>query len=254
MIFLPLQLAAQSGALAEELIEALLAGTRPVGGPFDLVDHAGRRRTDADFRGKLVVIYFGYTSCPDVCPTELHCDLARARRTRTAAAERCSRCSSRSIRSATRRRGLPILSSSFHPQLVGLTGELGGDCKTRARLQDVLRQIAGGAPETIRSIIPASSTWWARTDVIATSCRRSSRPSRLQTRSSPTWQPSERLRRRAHQGPADLKLRRRPKAGRYSWNSWPKASFCSRNLIITAAICVWVVARRIVHFTYGSIA
>jgi len=56
---------------AAALIEALLEGREPVGGPFDLIDHDGRRRTDADFRGKLVLIYFGYTQCPDVCPTEL---------------------------------------------------------------------------------------------------------------------------------------------------------------------------------------
>jgi len=56
---------------AAALIEALLEGRGPVGGPFDLIDHGGRRRTDADFRGKLVLIYFGYTHCPDVCPTEL---------------------------------------------------------------------------------------------------------------------------------------------------------------------------------------
>jgi protein SCO1/2 len=56
---------------AAALIEALLAGREPVGGPFDLIDHGGRRRTDADFRGKLVLLYFGYTHCPDVCPTEL---------------------------------------------------------------------------------------------------------------------------------------------------------------------------------------
>lgn len=56
---------------AVELIEGLLSGNAPVGGPFELTDHTGRRRTDADFRGKLVVLYFGYTSCPDVCPTEL---------------------------------------------------------------------------------------------------------------------------------------------------------------------------------------
>jgi cytochrome oxidase Cu insertion factor (SCO1/SenC/PrrC family) len=61
--------AANSSAAA--LIEALLAGREPVGGPFDLIDQAGRRRTDADFRGKLVLLYFGYTHCPDVCPTEL---------------------------------------------------------------------------------------------------------------------------------------------------------------------------------------
>jgi cytochrome oxidase Cu insertion factor (SCO1/SenC/PrrC family) len=56
---------------AVELIEGLLSGKAPVGGPFELTDHTGRLRTDADFRGKLVVLYFGYTSCPDVCPTEL---------------------------------------------------------------------------------------------------------------------------------------------------------------------------------------
>ena len=56
---------------AAALIEALLEGRAPVGGPFDLIDQAGRRRTDVDFRGKLVLLYFGYTHCPDVCPTEL---------------------------------------------------------------------------------------------------------------------------------------------------------------------------------------
>jgi cytochrome oxidase Cu insertion factor (SCO1/SenC/PrrC family) len=56
---------------AVELIEGLLSGKEPVGGPYELTDHTGRLRTDADFRGKLVVLYFGYTSCPDVCPTEL---------------------------------------------------------------------------------------------------------------------------------------------------------------------------------------
>src|SRR3984885_6704069 len=54
-----------------ELIEGLLSGRAAVGGPFELTDQAGHRRTEADFRGKLVVLYFGYTYCPDVCPTEL---------------------------------------------------------------------------------------------------------------------------------------------------------------------------------------
>jgi len=42
-----------------------------IGGPFALTDHNGNRVTDADFRGKLMLVYFGYAFCPDICPTEL---------------------------------------------------------------------------------------------------------------------------------------------------------------------------------------
>src|SRR3546814_14687242 len=42
-----------------------------VGGPFALVDHHGRAVTEQDFRGRFLLVYFGYTSCHDVCPTEL---------------------------------------------------------------------------------------------------------------------------------------------------------------------------------------
>ena len=46
---------------------------------FRLTDHNGKTRTLADFRGKAVAVFFGYTHCPDVCPTTL-ADLARAMR------------------------------------------------------------------------------------------------------------------------------------------------------------------------------
>jgi protein SCO1/2 len=42
-----------------------------IGGPFALTDKNGKTVTDQDFRGKLMMIYFGYTFCPDVCPTTL---------------------------------------------------------------------------------------------------------------------------------------------------------------------------------------
>ena len=42
-----------------------------IGGPFTLVNHLGETVTDADFRGRFLLLFFGYTYCPDVCPTTL---------------------------------------------------------------------------------------------------------------------------------------------------------------------------------------
>lgn len=42
-----------------------------IGGPFSLVDQDGKAVTEATFRGKFMLVYFGYTYCPDVCPTTL---------------------------------------------------------------------------------------------------------------------------------------------------------------------------------------
>lgn len=47
------------------------SGKALVGGPFELTRHDGKRVSDKDFRGKYMLVYFGYTFCPDVCPSEL---------------------------------------------------------------------------------------------------------------------------------------------------------------------------------------
>jgi cytochrome oxidase Cu insertion factor (SCO1/SenC/PrrC family) len=57
--------------LAARLMDDLMWNRGPIGGPFALIDHTGKLRTDEDFRGKLLLIYFGYSYCPDVCPTDL---------------------------------------------------------------------------------------------------------------------------------------------------------------------------------------
>jgi cytochrome oxidase Cu insertion factor (SCO1/SenC/PrrC family) len=47
-------------------------GSVEIGGPFSLIDQDGKPVTDADFRGRYMLVYFGYTYCPDVCPTSLN--------------------------------------------------------------------------------------------------------------------------------------------------------------------------------------
>ena len=106
---------------AAALMDALMWGQEPIGGPFELIDHTGARRTDADYRGKLALLYFGYTYCPDVCPTDLQAmasaldllgDAARAVQPLfiTIDPERDTA------------EHLANYVSLFHPRLVGLTG------------------------------------------------------------------------------------------------------------------------------------
>lgn len=46
-------------------------GLPDIGGAFTLVDHSGRTVTEADFRGRPALVFFGFTHCPEVCPTTL---------------------------------------------------------------------------------------------------------------------------------------------------------------------------------------
>jgi len=63
--------AGSNRAGAARLMNELMSGKGSVGGPFTLTDQDGGRRSLSDFRGKLVLLYFGFTYCPDVCPTDL---------------------------------------------------------------------------------------------------------------------------------------------------------------------------------------
>lgn len=47
------------------------ASRSSVGGPFSLTTHEGKRVTEKDFQGKYMLVAFGYTYCPDICPSEL---------------------------------------------------------------------------------------------------------------------------------------------------------------------------------------
>jgi len=68
------ELRAPSAAVTQDTPEATATQDSPkgeFGGSFSLTDQYGMRRTDMDFRGKYMLIFFGYTYCPDVCPTTL---------------------------------------------------------------------------------------------------------------------------------------------------------------------------------------
>jgi cytochrome oxidase Cu insertion factor (SCO1/SenC/PrrC family) len=62
---------------ADRMAAELQAGGPGIGSDFRLRDASGRTRKLSEFRGKVVVLYFGYTFCPDVCPTDL-AQVARA--------------------------------------------------------------------------------------------------------------------------------------------------------------------------------
>ena len=56
---------------AAETMDIPMWAREPIGGPFALIDHTGTLRTEQNYRGKLLLVYFGFTYCPDVCPTDL---------------------------------------------------------------------------------------------------------------------------------------------------------------------------------------
>ncbi|MFM2130330.1 MAG: hypothetical protein RL477_1876 [Pseudomonadota bacterium] len=95
-----------------------------IGGPFSLVDTSGKRVTDADFRGRYALIYFGYTFCPDVCPTELQA-IGRAVDLLGPAGEKIVPVFITVDPARDTPRALADYVKAFHPRMVGLSGAAG---------------------------------------------------------------------------------------------------------------------------------
>jgi protein SCO1/2 len=92
-----------------------------LGGPFRLTDHTGRQVTEADFAGRFLLVYFGFTYCPDVCPTELG-TVAAALDTLEEAGERVTPVLITIDPERDTPAALADYVSRFHPRMVGLTG------------------------------------------------------------------------------------------------------------------------------------
>lgn len=96
-----------------------------IGGPFRLIDQDGKTRTDRDFAGRYRILYFGYTFCPDVCPTDLQTIGAGLRLFDAEDAQRAARVVPIFVSVDPKRDTPAVLKpyvAAFHPRMIGLTG------------------------------------------------------------------------------------------------------------------------------------
>src|SRR3954452_4659603 len=105
---------------AAQMMDDLMYGRGQIGGPFTLTDQSGKRRSDTEFRGKLMIVYFGYSYCPDVCPTDLMA-ITQALNSLGPLATLVQPVFI-TIDPERDTRVLAEYVSAFHPSLVGLTG------------------------------------------------------------------------------------------------------------------------------------
>ena len=124
----PVLLAALAAVLAVVALAIWTFGTpapvqeaAAIGGPFTLTDGAGKTVTDQTFRGKYMLVYFGYTFCPDVCPTTLN-DVAQAIDKLGAAADKLQPLFITVDPARDTPQVVGQYAAAFSPRLTGLTG------------------------------------------------------------------------------------------------------------------------------------
>lgn len=132
------------------LAEAPLAGAA-IGGDFSLTDQDGNKRTWNEFVGKYRIVYFGYTSCPDICTPDMQNLMAGLKAFEKANPDLAAKIQPIFITIDPKRDTPAVLKqfvSAFHPRAIGLTG-------TDAEIADATKKFAvyasrveGSTPES----------------------------------------------------------------------------------------------------------
>jgi protein SCO1/2 len=134
------------GPEAPKFMASDVTGTS-FGHDFKLVDHNGTPRTLADYRGKAVVLFFGYTQCPDFCPTTL-AELAEAMKRLGSDAERVQVL----FVTVDPERDTPALLKNyvpaFDPRFMGLYGDADATARTAKEFKVIYQKRPGQTPGT----------------------------------------------------------------------------------------------------------
>lgn len=115
------------------------------GKDFHLTDHYGKPRSLADFRGRAVLLFFGYTRCPDVCPTTL----SEAALAMKALGEDAKRVQVLFVTLDPERDTRELLAQyvpAFHPDFLGLSGDSAATAKVARDFKVFYQKQPGGTP------------------------------------------------------------------------------------------------------------
>ena len=123
-----------------------VTGTK-FGRDFQLIDHNGKPRTLADYRGKAVVIFFGYTQCPDFCPTTLS-ELAETMKRLGADADRVQVLFVTVDPDRDTQDLLSRYVPAFDPRFVGLYGDADATARTAKEFKVIYQKQPGQTPGT----------------------------------------------------------------------------------------------------------
>lgn len=118
------------------------------GRDFSLQDPDGRTRTMADFRGKVVMLFFGFTQCPDACPTAL----ARAAEVRRLLGPQADRLQVIFVTIDPERDGAAVLKEytrAFDPSFLGLRADADGTAAVAKEFKVIYRKVPTGSSYTM---------------------------------------------------------------------------------------------------------